>query len=58
MKVVSLSELAAVKGGFAPLTDEIYPPYDTRRLDIGMLEIFTPLSLAEHMDAYGVMADT
>ena len=58
MKVASLSELAAVRGGFAPLTGEIYPPYDTRRLDICMLEIFTPLSLAEHMDAYGVMADT
>ena len=58
MKTASWSELAAVLGGFAPLTGEIFPPYDTSRLEIGMLEIFTPLTLAEYMEAFGVAADT
>ncbi|MBP7142162.1 MAG: hypothetical protein KBA71_09670 [Opitutaceae bacterium] len=57
MKTATFPELAAVHGGFEPLTSDIFPPYDTRRLDVGMPEIFTPSTLVEHMDAFGIAAD-
>ncbi|MBE7540443.1 MAG: hypothetical protein LC114_08445 [Bryobacterales bacterium] len=57
MKAVPMSDLAAIHGGFAPLNDELFPPGISPRADLGVREVFTPYSMGEFLEAYGLVAD-